>query len=77
MPGNTPVVFDSLSLPALLTLDETARVVGVHPRTLIRWAEAGAFPAPLRLGGGERPRIRYRREDVKRFLDAQGGVACS
>ena len=37
---------------------------GIALNTLSRWRAAGVGPAFLRLGDGERPRIRYRMSDI-------------
>lgn len=53
----------------LLTPGEVARLFGVDPKTVSRWADAGKLDA-LRTLGGHR---RYREEQVRQLLD-EGGV---
>jgi excisionase family DNA binding protein len=48
----------------LLTSAEVARLVGVGPTAVKRWADSGALPC-IRTAGGHR---RFRRLDVDRFL---------
>lgn len=52
--------------PAVLTKQETADLLRVSLRTLERWREAGVL-VPIPLGHGVRS-VRYRREDVERFI---------
>lgn len=57
-------------LPALLTTEEVAEALRVHPNTVRQWVTAGrlaAIPYP----GRSR---RFRREDVDRLFDAQTSV---
>ena len=51
--------------PPLLTRAEAARVLGVHPSTVTRWAAAGLLPC-VRTPSGER---RYRSHDVEELLN--------
>lgn len=51
----------------LLTEAETARLLGVSPRTLRHWRRAGRGPVHVRLGG----MVRYAPPDVEAFI-AQG-----
>ncbi|MGE3804389.1 MAG: helix-turn-helix transcriptional regulator [Gemmataceae bacterium] len=55
--------------PKLLTVDEVADELRIATRTVWRWAESGWLPAPLRLG---RRVVRWRAEDIRRFLDLAG-----
>ena len=51
----------SNALPAdaeLMTLEQTALLCGVSPRTLWSWARDGIAPAPLKIGKGT---VRYSR----------------
>lgn len=37
--------------PLLIDVAETARLAGLSPRTVWRYASCGKFPPPLRVGG--------------------------
>ena len=52
-------------LAELLGATEVARLVGVGPKSVIRWSDTGRLPAVMRTPGGHR---RWRRTDVDRFL---------
>ena len=49
----------------LMRIDEVARLVAVHPRTVQRWVRDGEFPRPIKLPGGQ---VRWQREAVDRWL---------
>lgn len=49
----------------LLSPGEVAKMAGVDPTTVTRWAEAGLLPVAFTLPSGHR---RYRRSDVDAFL---------
>ncbi len=51
-------------------LDENAAAVylALSPRTLQAWRLRGAGPVFVRLGGGERGAIRYRKDDLDSFI---------
>jgi len=52
----------------LLLRADTSRLLKVGVRTLERWASAGIGPRPIKVG----PRaVRYRRSEVRDWLDAQ------
>ncbi|MBW3562733.1 MAG: BldC family transcriptional regulator [Actinobacteria bacterium] len=53
----------------LLTPGEVARLFGVNPKTITRWASAGKLDAIRTLGGHRR----YRAEEVYDLLDRSGG----
>lgn len=51
--------------PELLTTDEAAQVLRVHPVTLAAWRSTGKHELPfVRLGKA----VRYRREDIDAWL---------
>ncbi|NQW15960.1 MAG: helix-turn-helix domain-containing protein [Chloroflexi bacterium] len=52
-----------LTREALLTTEEVAIFLDVHPESVRRWARAGRIPA-IRLAG----RLLFRREDINRLL---------
>jgi excisionase family DNA binding protein len=58
---------DNTQPDELLTPLEVARTLGVTPKTVSRWASAGAFPC-VRTRGGHR---RFRLDDVERALAAK------
>lgn len=51
-----------------LSLREASEMLGVHPSTLRRWADAGTIPC-TRTPGGHR---RFRRTDLEHILQAEG-----
>lgn len=53
----------------LLTPGEVARLFGVNPKTITRWASAGKLSAIRTLGGHRR----YRAGEVYDLLDENGG----
>jgi len=55
------------SPPEWLTLSEAARVLGVHPTTLRRWANKGDIPARITPGGHRR----FLREELVAFLERE------
>jgi excisionase family DNA binding protein len=63
----------SLAEKKWLSLAEASEVVGVHPTTLRRWADAGSVPC-LRTPGGHR---RFRAEDLEAWMEPQQTMALS
>ena len=58
----------STNIPLLLTSDELAVYLKLHPETLNTGRRSGAINIPfLKIGGS----IRYREEDVRHFLETQ------
>ena len=51
--------------PTLITREEAAQMLGVHPITISRLEKRGLFPVSLRLGRGV---LRYNRRAVEDFL---------
>ena len=49
----------------LISVSKAAKMLGVHPDTLLNWDNLGKFKA-LRTAGGHR---RYRISDIKLFLE--------
>jgi len=59
---------DEEKLPELLTINQVAKILNVHPTTLRRWDKSGKLKAirvGTRRGVGER---RYRREDINKLI---------
>ena len=54
-------------LPQLLTLAETAKVLGVHKNTLRKWDKKGILKA---MRFGERKDRRFKKEDVLKLLES-------
>ena len=76
MPNNTPGT-EPLALPTaggitpeLLTTAEAARLAGVGERTLWSWSRSGISPAPVKIGVGLRPAVRYRRSEILAWIEA-------
>lgn len=58
----------SSNIPTLLTAEELAVYLKLHPETLNAGRRSGAIKIPfLKIGGS----IRYHEADVRRFLDSQ------
>lgn len=55
-----------------LTPTQVATVLGLSTATLANWRSLGRGPAYIKLGA----RVRYRAEDIERWVDAQG-AGCS
>jgi hypothetical protein len=52
----------------LLTPEQVADMLQVHPGTLENWRVRGEGPAFLKLGSKRRSPIRYRRQDIDDWL---------
>lgn len=62
--GDTPLNgFDSADPQPLLSLRDASALLGVHPSTLRRWADAGEVPVTITPGGHRR----FARADLERF----------
>ncbi len=57
----------AIAMSDWLTLNEAAKVLGVHPGTLRRWSDEGQLPS-IRTGGGHR---RFERQALEAFLARQ------
>lgn len=55
------------NLSEYLTLKQVSELLKVHPNTLRNWDKNGILK-PIRIG--ERKIRRYKKEDVKKFLEA-------
>jgi predicted DNA-binding transcriptional regulator AlpA len=56
--------------PELLTTAEAATLAGVGERTFWAWSRSGLAPAPLKIGHGTRPAVRYRRAELLDWISA-------
>lgn len=56
----------SVKIPELITLQEAASILKVHPNTLRSWDKNGILPA-VRIG--EKRIRRYRKEDVASLIN--------
>ena len=63
-------------VPELLTTAEAARLAGVGERTFWAWSRSGLAPAPLKIGHGTRPAVRYRRSELLAWI-ASGCPRCN
>lgn len=57
-----------MKLPELLNSDEASRYIGYRGSTLRQWRYLGQGPKYIRVNGRS---IRYRREDLDEWMDAQ------
>ena len=69
--GNGPAHLapqDGAVLPELLTTAEAAKLAGVGGRTWWRWIRSGLAPAPIFIGNGPRPAVRYSRQVILAWI---------
>jgi excisionase family DNA binding protein len=59
-------------LQEFYTVKELAALLGMNPRTIQRLAQRGDLKAH-RFGGGKRPALRFRRDDIEAFLKKSKG----
>jgi predicted DNA-binding transcriptional regulator AlpA len=52
----------------LLTPEQVAEMLQVHPGTLENWRVKGEGPPFVKLGGKRRSPVRYRRKDVEDWI---------
>lgn len=55
----------------IMTVDELANLLKVHPNTIYQRVEAGEIPGMFRLGNGERSPIRFSRKLIMEWIEAQ------
>lgn len=55
----------------LLTPRQVALLLKVHPDTLEQWRGRRTGPAWIKLGDTKQSPIRYRKEDIEKYLQAQ------
>ena len=58
------------ALPALLDSRQAAELLNCGERTLWRWSRSGIAPAPLKIGSGIRPAIRFARDELLAWVAA-------
>ncbi len=56
--------------PELLTSRHAAELCGISERTLWSWSRSGLAPAPVKIGCGLRPMVRFRRADILAWIEA-------
>ncbi len=54
----------------LLTTIQAARLAGVSERTMWSWSRSGLAPAPLKIGHGLRPAVRFRKSELLSWIAA-------
>ena len=62
----------SADVDPLLTDEQLAKLIGVHPVTIARWRRGGAFPPALMLPGGHK---RTRASDYREWTASRAGEA--
>lgn len=56
--------------PELLRTKEAAELASVGERTWWRWSHSGLAPAPIKIGIGPRPAVRFRRSDIMAWIES-------
>ena len=54
--------------PELLSAKQAAKLCGIGERTLWSWSRSGIAPAPVKIGVGLRPAVRYRRSGILQWI---------
>ncbi len=54
--------------PELLTTKQAAELLSIGERTLWAWSRSGICPAPVKIGVGLRPAVRYRRTELEQWV---------
>jgi predicted DNA-binding transcriptional regulator AlpA len=57
---------DASNLPALMTVQDVARLMTVSKRTVWRMRNSGAVPRPVKILGA----VRWKGSDIRQWLDA-------
>lgn len=55
-------------IETLLTVEDTAHILGVKPGTIYDWVAKGILPHVRILAGRKRPVIRFRQPDLDTFI---------
>jgi hypothetical protein len=58
-------------MPELLTPRQVALLLKIHPETLEQWRGRRVGPPWIKLGDKPQSPIRYRKEDIEKFLQDQ------
>ena len=58
----------------MLTTDEAAEIIGIHPQSLRRWCREGEHHPPFSQTGGKEPKRYFRRDEVEAWADDYKGV---
>jgi predicted DNA-binding transcriptional regulator AlpA len=53
------------NIPALITVEQLAKIVQKSVRSVWRMRSAGQVPAPVNVGGG----VRWRVDDIRRWIE--------
>ena len=67
-------------VPELLTSRQASELCGIGERTLWAWSRSGIAPAPVKIGIGTRPAVRFKRAELLEWIasgcprvDGKGG----
>lgn len=60
--GTPPVMSE------LVTTKQAAAIAGVGERTWWRWTRSGLAPAPVKIGIGPRPAVRFKRSEILEWI---------
>jgi predicted DNA-binding transcriptional regulator AlpA len=55
-------------VPELLTTKQAAELCGCGERTLWSWSRSGIAPAPVKIGIGLRPAVRFKRAELLQWI---------
>lgn len=61
---------EKVAAPELLTSEQVAKLCNLGARTVWRWSRSGRMPAPLKIGGGLRGAVRFRRAEILAWIEA-------
>ena len=69
-PGSTHTAGSTDIVAELLTTKQAAALAGVGERTWWRWSRSGWAPAPVKIGLGTRPAVRFRRDELQAWIES-------
>ena len=55
-------------MPQLLSKQETADIIGVHPEHVMRMVRAGRFPKPIKTGPAVGCAVRFVADEVQQWI---------